>query len=482
MYDQKMQILFAGFEGDPFIKTGGLGDVIGSLPSALAKAGCDVRVVLPKLATIPEEYQSHMEFICSFSVPLSWRMQYCGLFALEHKGITFYFLDNEYYFKRNGVYGFNDDGERIAFFAKAVLECIQYLGDFHPDILHCHDWHTALTPVFLREHYNHLPLYNRIRTVFTIHNLKFQGQFPADMLDYVLGLGDTPAAQQLRQWDNINMMQAAVLYSDYVTTVSPTYAREICTPEFGEGLNGLFRSHSYKLSGILNGIDVDKYNPETDPVVPQHFNSSCHENKLASKLALQRELHLYEDADTPLVAIVSRLTDQKGLQLVEQVMPGLMDKKLQLVVLGLGDPHFEDMFRAYGNMYPDRVAPLIVFNDNLARKIYAGSDLFLMPSLFEPCGLSQMIAMRYGTLPVVRKTGGLADSVRAYDEHGSNATGFGFYQFNANSLYHTTAAALDLYEHDPYTWAQLVCNALNEDFSWNASAQRYKALYRHLLK
>lgn len=484
MQQSKIKMLFAGFEGEPFIKTGGLGDVIGSLPAALNQVGCEVRVILPKLDVIPEKYTSQMRFITSYAVPLSWRRQHCGLFALEHNGVTFYFLDNEFYFKRDKVYGYDDDGERIAFFAKAVCESIQYIEreeHFAPDVLHCHDWHTALSPVFLREHFNQLDVCNRIKTVFTIHNLKFQGQFPASMLDYVLGLGDTPAANQLRQWNQINMMQAAVLYSDYVTTVSPTYAEEICTAEYGEGLSSLFGSIRYKLKGILNGIDVVKYNPATDDAVAQTFDGDSLNLKLESKLALQKELGLEVNPDIPMLSIISRLTDQKGLQLLEQIMPGLMEKNLQLVVLGLGDTHYEDMFKYYGQQKPSHVAPLITFNDLLARKIYAASDLFIMPSQFEPCGLSQMIAMRYGTLPLVRKTGGLADSVRYLHDHGDNATGFGFEAFTANALWDTINSALDIYEHDRDLWNKLAYNAITADFSWNTSAHSYRNLYAQIL-
>lgn len=479
---EKIKILFAGFEGVPFIKTGGLGDVIGSLPAALNQVGCEVRVVLPKLATIPQKYQEQMRFVTSFAVPLSWRQQHCGLFALDYNGVTFYFLDNEYYFKREKVYGYDDDGERIAYFAKAVCEAIQHMEGFEPDILHCHDWHTALSPVFLREHYQGSELYRKIKTVFTIHNLKFQGQFPADMLDWVFGLGNTPAEDQLLQGNQVNMMQAAVRYSDFVTTVSPTYAEEICTNEYGEGLQGLFQEYKYKLAGILNGIDVTQYDPATDDAVAEKFDAETLDKKVASKLALQKELGLEVNADIPMLSLVSRLTDQKGLQLVEPLMPGLMDKNLQIVVLGLGDPRYEEMFKYYGNQYPTKVAPLITFNDLLARKIYASSDLFIMPSQFEPCGLSQMIAMRYGTLPLVRQTGGLADSVRYLHNAGDNATGFGFSDFTADALWHCIDNALNVYYNDRNLWTHLAYNAAKEDLSWKTSANNYRDLYAYLLE
>lgn len=479
--ENKLKVLFAGFEGDPFIKTGGLGDVIGSLPSALTQADCDVRVVLPKLAVIPEKYTSQMRFVCDFTVPLAWRRQYCGLYALEHKGITFYFLDNEYYFGRPSVYGYEDDGERIAFFAKAVCEAIMHMEGFEPDVLHCHDWHAALAPVFLREHYCHMDLYKKIKTVFTIHNLKFQGQFPASQIGYVCGLDNTNAEWQLRQGDCMNMMQAAVIYSDFVTTVSPTYADEICTSQFGEGLEELFRYNRHKLVGILNGIDVDKYNPETDPVVVKNYNGDNLEDKTASKLALQQELGLEVNADLPMAALITRLTDQKGMQLVDQIMPGLLDEGVQVVALGLGDARYEDMLKYYGAERPQQVAPLITFNDELARKIYSSADLFLMPSQFEPCGLSQMIAMRYATLPVVRQTGGLADSVLALHEFGEYATGFGFVDFNAEALWRCTEYALDIYRSDKAMWQRMMHNAVMGDFSWNTSAQKYASLYREIL-
>ena len=477
-----INILFASFEAEPFMKTGGLGDVAGTLPAYIAGAGFDIRVILPKLSVIPEKYREKMQPVACFEVQLSWRRQYCGLLTMRHRGVTYYFLDNEYYFKRDNVYGEFDDGERIAFFSKAVLESILHMPDFMPDIIHCNDWHTALTPVYLREQYLGISGFDRIKTVFTIHNLKFQGVFSSSVLGDVLGLHDCPAAAQLMYGDAVNYMQGAVRYSDRLTTVSPTYAEEICTPYFGEGMDWLFLARKNVLSGILNGIDTKKYDPMTDKAVYFPFNADTLDVKRRNKEKLQAELGLTVDADIPMFAVVSRLTEQKGFDLVTYNLPELMRRRMQLVVLGVGSPQFEEAFRWYAAAYPDRMAACITFDEPLSRKLYACADVLLMPSRFEPCGLAQMMSMRYGTLPLVRETGGLRDSVQPYNQYTGEGTGFSFANYNAHELLATIDLALDVWENRPDDWRTLQKNAMAQDFSWRTSAKKYRALYRDLLK
>ena len=480
----KLNVLFASYEASPFIKTGGLGDVAGALPKAIQCPTLEMRVVLPKLSIIPWEYQEKMNFICSFYVPLGWRSQYCGLFELRMGRVTWYFLDNEYYFKRDGAYGYFDDGERMAFFSKAICECCRYLPDFFPDVLHCNDWHTAMAPVFLREHYRYAPGYDRIKTVFTIHNLKFQGQYDPSILSDILGLGDCqPARDQLLQQQEhgkcVNYLAGACCYADRITTVSPTYANEICTPYFGEGLDDLFRRRSSILSGILNGIDTDSYNPEKDKAIPVHYTTP--EGKAANKAALQRELGLAEDPDVPLCVAVSRLTEQKGFDLLDAVAEELLEFS-QVAILGTGDPAYENHYKALAYAHPSRFSAQIRFSEPLSRLMYAGGDLFIMPSRFEPCGLSQMISMRYGTLPVVRKTGGLADSVEPFNRYTGEGTGFAFQNFNAHELLFTVKEACKLCSESPAAWENLQRQAMAQDFSWAASAAEYRKLYRSLFE
>ncbi len=480
----KLNVLFASYEASPFIKTGGLGDVAGALPKAIQCPTLEMRVVLPKLSIIPWEYQEKMRFICSFYVPLGWRSQYCGLFELRMGRVTWYFLDNEYYFKRDSAYGYFDDGERMAFFSKAICECCRYLPDFFPDVLHCNDWHTAMAPVFLREHYRYAPGYDRIKTVFTIHNLKFQGQYSPDILNDILGLGDCkPARDQLLQQQEhgqcVNYLAGAASYADRITTVSPTYANEICTSYFGEGLEDLFRRRSSILSGILNGIDTDSYNPAKDKAIALNYTTP--EGKAANKAVLQEELGLAVDPDVPLCVAVSRLTEQKGFDLLDAVVEELMEF-CQVAILGTGDPAYENHYKALAYTHPSRFSAQIRFSEPLSRRMYAGADLFLMPSRFEPCGLSQMISMRYGTLPVVRQTGGLADSVIPYNKFTGEGNGFGFQNFNAHELLFTIKDACTLYREDPETWRKLQEQAMAADFSWKASAQSYRALYRSLFE
>ena len=477
----KLNVLFASYEAAPFIKTGGLGDVAGALPKAVQCPSIDIRVVLPKLSIIPEEYREKMKFICSFYVPLGWRSQYCGLFELRMGRITWYFLDNEYYFNRENAYGYYDDGERMAYFSKAICECCRYLPDYFPDVIHCNDWHTALAPVFLREQYRYAPGYDRIKTVFTIHNLKFQGVYGSSILGDILGLSGCEAAcNQLSWYDGscVNYLAGAANYADRITTVSPTYAKEICTPYFGEGMQDIFIRRSQAVSGILNGIDTDSYNPAKDKAIVHNYSSP--EGKAANKAALQRELDLPEEPDVPLCVAVSRLTEQKGFDLVDAVVEELLDTA-QVVILGTGDAAYENHYRDLAARRPDRFSAQILFSEPLSRRIYAGGDLFLMPSRFEPCGLSQMISMRYGTLPVVRQTGGLADSVLPYNKFTGEGNGFSFANFNAHVLLFTVKDACALYREDPAAWKKLQEQAMAADFSWHNSALAYRELYRSLL-
>lgn len=479
---EKIKILFAAFEASPFIKTGGLGDVAGALPSHVKSDEFDARVILPLLGSIPEEYRSKMKYVMNYQVQLGWRSLYCGLFTLRRNGVTYYFLDNEYYFKRSSIYGEFDDGERVAFFSKAVLETIQYISkNYAPDILHCNDWHTALIPVYLREHYNDIELYRNIKTVFTIHNLKFQGQYSRQMVGDVLGLHETPADGQMNHDDSVNFMQGAVIYSDAVTTVSPTYADEICTVQYGERLEGLFNSRKYKLFGIINGIDTESYDPAADPNIAVNYGPESIEKKLENKLALQRELGLREDASVPLYGMVSRLTQQKGANLIAELLPQFAERSMQLVVLGTGEYMYENAIGDFAYHNPENFSAQITFSESLARRIYAGSDVFLMPSEFEPCGLAQMISMRYGTLPLVRETGGLKDTVSGYWDVGEEANGFSFRDFDAEGLRNAVDLAQNIWYDHHDIWDKMQRNALSMDFSWDQSAAEYRELYKYIL-
>ncbi|HHW94456.1 MAG TPA: glycogen synthase GlgA [Mogibacterium sp.] len=469
------KILFTAFEAAPFVKTGGLGDVAGSLPAAVSSSVFDVRVVLPKLSAIPERYVKKMEFVTTFSVPLGWRNQYCGLFRLKHKGILYYFLDNEYYFKRDKVYGEFDDGERVAFFSKAVLEFILSAEEFIPDIIHCNDWHTALVPVLLREQYMKIPEFTRIKTVFTIHNLKFQGKFSKFVIGDICGLAKTPAAAQLlSDKHTANYLQGAVIYCDRITTVSPTYAEEIRMPYYGEGLDRLFNRRKDDLSGILNGIDYRVWNPAKDKKIPVNYDASTLAKKHENKLVLQKELGLEVKKEIPLFIIISRLTEQKGLDLVNYLLPKFQQRSMQLAVLGTGDKKYENTFLHYAGIDSKKFSATISFNNDLAHRMYAGADVLLMPSRFEPCGLTQMIAMRYGTLPLVRETGGLKDTV-----HVNN--GFSFLTFNAQDMLYAVDCALDIWFNRKRRWRTMQKEAMAEDFSWKASAREYRKLYSELM-
>ncbi len=477
---EKVNILFAAFEATPFFKSGGLGDVAGALPAYVKSANYDIRVIMPKLSAIPQKYQEKMEFIENFGVPLGWRVQYCGLFQLKHRGVTFYFVDNEYYFKRDKSYGEFDDGERIAFFSKAVLESIEHMQGFVPDVLHCNDWHTALVPVFLREQYMQVPGFDNIKTIFTVHNLKFQGMFSDTLIENILGLKDTPADKQLRLGTAVNYMQGAIRYSDIITTVSPTYAEEICTPYFGEHMDGLFNARRDSLYGILNGIDYKEYDPLHDKNIEYHYSSKTIANKKNNKLQLQQELNFDVSEDIPLYAIISRLTEQKGLDLVTYILPQIAERGMQLIVLGIGDEKYEEAFRWYAGQYPNKISALMMFDAALSNRIYAAADAFFVPSRFEPCGLTQMIAMRYGTLPIVRETGGLKDTVIPYNKYTGEGTGFSFTNFNAHELLSTLDNSLDVFYNNKKDWRRMQIHAMNTDYSWNQSAKVYRKLYRQL--
>ena len=477
---KKMQIVFASAECAPFVKTGGLGDVAGSLPAALVRAGAEVIVMVPKYATIKDEYKAQMEHFSDFYVSLGWRNEYCGLEKLEHDGVTYMFIDNERYFARDYPYGFFDDGERFAFFSKAITESLQHLpAGFECDILHCNDWQTALAPVFLREFYQGLPLYDRVKTVFSIHNVAFQGQFSDTVMEDILGVAHIPAAASQLRCDacSINYMLGALRYADAITTVSPTYANEIQTPEFGEGLDGVLRERSYALQGILNGIDVAGFDPATDKRIAANYTVEDRSGKAVCKAKLQEELGLEVRDDRPLMVMVTRLTRQKGMDLVMYALDRILAGGVQVAVLGTGDRDYEDGLRYFQDKYPGTMAARIEFDPALSQRMYAAADMFLMPSKFEPCGLSQIIAMRYGTLPIVRETGGLKDTVIPYNEFTGEGTGFSFSNFNGDEMADAVFRAARLFWDNREAWNQLVTQAMSQDFSWTRSADKYLDLY-----
>lgn len=482
----KLHIAFASAEAAPFVKTGGLGDVAGSLPHALKAAGADVVVFVPKYDTIAQEYKDRMEHLCDFYVPLGWRNEYCGLERLNHEGVDYLFVDNERYFSRGYPYGFFDDGERFAYFSKAIVEALQYLphtlDNFTCDVLHCNDWHTAMAPVFLREFYQALPLYQNVKTVFSIHNIAFQGQYSAKVLNDILGLAHIPAAafQLTCGPDAINYMQGALNYTDAITTVSPTYAEEIKTPDFGEHLDGILRRRAPILQGIVNGIDTTSFDPATDPRIAANYSVQDRAGKAECKARLQQELGLEVRDDRPLMVMVTRLTRQKGMDLVTYALDRILSGGVQVAVLGTGDTEYENALRYFEGKYPGAMAARIQFDPALSQRMYAGADLFLMPSLFEPCGLSQMIAMRYGTLPIVRETGGLKDTVIPYNCYTGEGTGFSFAHFNGDEMADAVFRAARLFWDDRAAFNGLVENAMKADFSWKRSADAYIALYHNL--
>lgn len=465
---------------------GGLGDVAGSLPHALKAAGADVVVFVPRYDTIAQEYKDRMEHLCDFYVPLGWRNEYCGLERLNHEGVDYLFVDNERYFSRGYPYGFFDDGERFAYFSKAIVEALQYLphtlDNFTCDVLHCNDWHTAMAPVFLREFYQALPLYQNVKTVFSIHNIAFQGQYSAKVLNDILGLAHIPAAafQLTCGPDAVNYMQGALNYTDAITTVSPTYAEEIKTPDFGEHLDGILRRRAPILQGIVNGIDTTAFDPTTDPRIAANYSVQDRAGKAECKARLQQELGLEVRDDRPLMVMVTRLTRQKGMDLVTYALDRILSGGVQVAVLGTGDTEYENALRYFEGKYPGTMAARIQFDPALSQRMYAGADLFLMPSLFEPCGLSQMIAMRYGTLPIVRETGGLKDTVIPYNQYTGEGTGFSFTHFNGDEMADAVFRAARLFWDNRDAFNGLVENAMKADFSWKRSADAYIALYHNL--
>ncbi|GLB58625.1 glycogen synthase GlgA [Cytobacillus sp. NCCP-133] len=475
-----MKVLFAVSECVPFIKSGGLADVAGSLPKELVKQGTDVRIILPKYGTISDNFKKKMSHKCEFTVAVGWRNQYCGIEELEYQGITFYFVDNEYYFNREKLYGYFDDGERFAFFNRAVLDALQHI-DFYPDVIHSHDWHTGMIPFLLRVEYRPKKGYEFIRTVFTIHNLQFQGIMPRDALGDLLGLESTHFhPDKLEFFGNINFMKGGIVAADKITTVSPTYKDEIQTEYYGERLHDLLRRRTSDLEGILNGIDEEFYNPEKDPFIFKKFSVVTLQNKKANKKQLQEKFCLPVKEDVPLIAMVTRLTKQKGLDLVKCVFRELMQDNVQVLVLGTGDPEFEQFFREMEARYPNKCKAYIGFDEGLAHEFYAGSDLFLMPSQFEPCGLGQMIAMRYGSIPIVRETGGLNDTVHSFNEYTKEGNGFSFSNFNAHDMLYTIQRSIGFYRNSE-VWEQIVKNAVSMDNSWAQSAFKYNQLYAGLV-
>ncbi|HEY0826792.1 MAG TPA: glycogen synthase GlgA [Bacilli bacterium] len=475
-----MKVLFAASEAVPFVKTGGLADVIGSLPKELIKQGAEVRVIMPKYEDIPDIYKNKMETIHTQTVSLGYRKQYCGLQRLEVDGILFYFIDNEFYFRRRGLYGYGDEAERYAFFGRAVLEVLPFL-DFVPEVIHCHDWQTGMIPVLLKTHFAWDQTYQPIKTMFTIHNLKYQGIFDRELLKDVFSLGDDLfSLDGLEHHGNGSCLKGGLVYADLITTVSKTYAREIQTAEYGENLDGVLRKRSGQIHGIINGIDNELYDPMTDSSIYMNYRNSL-VKKRENKLGLQREYNLPVRKDVPLIGIVTRLVQQKGLDLIERILDELLLLDVQLIVLGTGERKYEELFKDAAYRYPDKVSAHIWFNDGLARKIYAASDLFLMPSHFEPCGIGQLLALRYRTLPIVRETGGLKDTVQPYNKFTGEGTGFSFTNYNAHEMFFTIKAALELYKNDE-VWSAIIKNINKVDYGWNKSAKQYISLYEKMIR
>ena len=477
-----MKLFFAASEVAPFIKTGGLADVAGSLPNALAKLGHDVRVILPLYSAIPAMWRRQMTFLKSFHFPLSWRNAYCGLFSLEYQGLTYYFIDNEYYFQREGLYGQFDDGERFAYFSRAVVEVPIQLG-WSPDIIHCNDWQTSLVPVYLLEARHREPLLMHTKSVFTIHNIEYQGQFDRNILGDVLGLDESYFREDmLSYYGDVNLVKGAIYAADYITTVSPTYAKELQYAFYAHGLEGVIADNYHKFTGILNGIDMEHNNPATDPFLPAPYSAADPSGKAACKAALQEKLGLNVDPDVPIIACISRLVAHKGYELVTAAFPKIMDHYVQFVVLGTGDWGIESFFRMAAQEYPGRVSANLMYSAELASQIYAGADLLLMPSISEPCGLSQMIAMRYGTVPIVRLTGGLKDSVPSYNPTTGTGLGFTFGSITPGDLLGAIDRGLEAYETDRPNWTALMKRGMTTDFSWDQSAAAYEKVYQQVMR
>ena len=477
-----MKLFFAASEVAPFIKTGGLADVAGSLPNALAKLGHDVRVILPLYSAIPAMWRRQMTFLKSFHFPLSWRNAYCGLFSLAYQGLTYYFIDNEYYFQREGLYGQFDDGERFAYFSRAVVEVPIQLG-WSPDIIHCNDWQTSLVPVYLLEARHREPLLMHTKSVFTIHNIEYQGQFDRNILGDVLGLDESYFREDmLSYYGDVNLVKGAIYAADYITTVSPTYAKELQYAFYAHGLEGVIADNYHKFTGILNGIDMEHNNPATDPFLPAPYSAADPSGKAACKAALQEKLGLNVDPDVPIIACISRLVAHKGYELVTAAFPKILEHYVQFVVLGTGDWGIESFFRMAAQEYPGRVSANLMYSAELASQIYAGADLLLMPSISEPCGLSQMIAMRYGTVPIVRLTGGLKDSVPSYNPTTGTGLGFTFGSITPGDLLGAIDRGLEAYETDRPNWTALMKRGMTTDFSWDQSAAAYEKVYRQVMR
>lgn len=475
----KPKILFVGSEAFPFAGTGGLGEVLGSLPRAINDGGeYEARVILPLYESFPQERRKDLEYICHGNIWLSWRNLYCGLFKIKEGNTVYYLIDNEYYFKRKGLYGHSDDGERFAFFCKAVLDFLPAL-DFMPDVLHCNDWQTALVPIYYKLFHMYDARYANIKTVFTIHNIEYQGWFGRGMLGDVFGIPEHEFGS-IEHFGQINLMKGAIDYSDVVSTVSPTYAREILTPEYGKTLDGVLAHNRQKLVGILNGIDTIAYNPETNPALKAHYNADDKANKAVNKRELQELLQLPQKPDVPIIAMITRLASHKGLDIVREAMPEILRRDVQFVLLGTGDGEYEQYFGWLQSAYNDKVRAIIAFDKTLSHRIYAGADIFLMPSASEPCGLSQMMACRYGTIPVVRETGGLADSIDdAYN--GDFGTGYRFARYAADDMIGSLDRAIWLYNDCRDKWNGLVDRAMRTDFGWDKSAREYVRLYKNLI-
>ena len=476
-------ILFIASEAVPFIKTGGLADVVGSLPKYFDKEKYDVRVIIPKYLCIPEHFRNQMQYKTHFYMDFNWKSQYVGLLEMEYEGVKFYFIDNEYYFQGFKPYGnIYEDIEKFAFFSKAAL-CVIPLLDFVPDIIHCHDWQTGLITVYLKERFNGGEMYRRIKSVMTIHNLKFQGVWDVKSVKNITGLSSYFfAPDKLEAYGDANYLKGGIVYADAVTTVSKSYAEEIKTPFYGEGLDGLMRARSNCLRGIVNGIDYNEYNPETDKRIVRNYNQvTFRKEKYKNKIALQEQLGLEVNKDKFMIGIVSRLTDQKGLDLIQYVMDEMCSQDdIQLVVLGTGEERYENMFRHFDWKYNSRVSANIYYSEDLSHRIYASCDAFLMPSLFEPCGLSQLMSLRYGTVPIVRETGGLKDTVQPYNEYEGTGTGFSFANYNAHEMLNTIRYAKSVYYNRKREWNKIVDRAMQADFSWNNSARQYESLYDNL--
>lgn len=476
------KILFVASECVPFIKTGGLADVVGSLPKYIDRNEFDIRVMVPKYLAIPQKYRDKMEYVTHFYVDLAWRSQYVGVLKTELDGITFYFIDNEYYFAGDKPYGYiHEDIEKFAFFDKACLSALPVL-DFKPDIIHCHDWQTGLIPVMLHDRFQENPFYHGIKTIMTIHNLKFQGVWDAKSVQDITGLGAYYfSSDKLEAYGDANYLKGGLVYADRITTVSNTYAEEIKTPFYGEGLDGLMNARSNCLSGIVNGIDYNEYNPATDPYILNPYDAiTFRKEKVKNKRALQKELGLRVDDKVFMLGIVSRLTDQKGLDLVDCVMEEICSEDTQFVILGTGDPKYENLFRHYEWKYKDRVSANIYYSNERSHRIYASCDAFLMPSLFEPCGLSQLMSLRYGTVPIVRETGGLKDTVEPYNQFENSGTGFGFRNYNAHEMLGTIRYAKDVYYNHRREWNKIIDRGMARDYSWVNSAKQYENLYRYM--